>query len=140
MTNSDDSMDMTMCPECLQYVRHRPGADTANCPFCETSFCPADVVNKPVSASAVSERFKTGIMAFSFVGASLLGTSAQAQDLSVEPEYGAPGGGFIEMFGPDDDDESDDALDSDAEPIDADDDDESDDDDGDNNGDDSSDS
>ncbi len=88
MPKENCSVDMTMCPDCVQYVRHCVGHSTVECPFCETSFSPQDIEGTRPSASAIPAGLKTGVMAASFVGATMLG--GVACGASDQPEYGAP--------------------------------------------------
>ncbi len=88
MANKDCAIDMTLCPECVQYIRHCLGHVTVSCPFCDTTFSPKEVEGKRPTASGVSAGLKNGVMAASFVGATMLGGMA-CQPVS-EPEYGAP--------------------------------------------------
>lgn len=73
MAKKNCSVDMTMCPECVRYVRHCAGQATVGCPFCETQFSPADLEGMTPSPSAVSAGLKKGVMAISFAGATALG-------------------------------------------------------------------
>lgn len=82
------SFDMTMCPECVQYVRHCLGQTSVDCPFCEASFSPSEITGTSPSASAVPRGLKKGVMAASFVGATVLGGMACSDDVVVE--YGVP--------------------------------------------------
>lgn len=88
MPNQDCSIDMTLCPECVQYIRHCLGESKLECPFCDTSFSLDDVAGTAPTASAIPSGLKTGIMAASFVGATMLG--GVACGASDQPEYGAP--------------------------------------------------
>lgn len=87
MANAKCSIDMTLCPECVQYVRHCLDAPNVDCPFCETSFSPADVAGDQPTASRVPSKLKRGVMAASFVGATVLGGTGCPV---AQPEYGAP--------------------------------------------------
>lgn len=80
MPNSNCAADMTICPECVQYVRHCVGASTVDCPFCEASFAPEEVGDQSLSGSALPRKLKTGVMAVSFVGATALGACSDPDD------------------------------------------------------------
>ncbi len=73
MPKQDCSIDMTMCPECVQYIRHCAGYSRVECPFCEATFSPSEAKGKSPSASSVRKGLKQGVMAASFVGATVLG-------------------------------------------------------------------
>lgn len=85
MAGSNCVPEMTTCPECVRHVRHCEGAESVECPFCEVSFSPKDVVGG-VSASAVPRGVKKGMMAASFVGMTVAGSFGCV----AQPEYGAP--------------------------------------------------
>ena len=87
MAKQDCSIDMTLCPDCVQYIRHCAGSVSVDCPFCEHSFSPDDVDGQPPTASAIPDKLKSGVMAASFVGATVLGAACVPV---AEPEYGAP--------------------------------------------------
>ena len=82
------SIDMTLCPECVQYVRHCLGQDSVDCPFCEAAFSPSELANTAPTAAAIPRGLKQGVMAASFVGATMLGSASIVA--CGQAEYGAP--------------------------------------------------
>ncbi len=82
------TVDMALCPECVQHVRYCAGRSEVSCPFCEASFLPQALSGAQPSAGAVPRGLKQGVLAASFVGATIMaGTSFGCV---VGADYGAP--------------------------------------------------
>ena len=80
------SFHMTICPECVQYVRHCRGQSTIDCPFCDAAFCSAAHAGTAPSAAAVPRGLKQGVMAISFVGATVLSGLGCATGVTSDDE------------------------------------------------------
>ncbi len=80
------SVSMTLCPECVQHVRFCSAHDEVSCPFCETTFSPAETAGTKPTARRVSAKMKHRVLAASFVGATVLAPFAVG--CPVVAEYG----------------------------------------------------
>ena len=67
---------LTICPACVRHIRHSLHDDELTCPFCETRFALDDLEGTTPTAAAVPRGLKQGVMAASFVGATIFGAVA----------------------------------------------------------------
>ncbi len=67
---------LTICPACVQHIRHALIEVELTCPFCENRFALDELAGTTPTASAVPRGLKHGVMAASFVGATIFGAAA----------------------------------------------------------------
>lgn len=79
---------LILCPECVQHIHRVEGSDEQKCPFCDAQFSISKMAGRAPRASAIPTRVKRGVMAASFVGATVLGAAACSE--TSQPEYGMP--------------------------------------------------
>ena len=82
------SYALAICPECVQHVRYCAKHEEVSCPFCSHAFVPEAVDGSAPTARAVRPRSSRGVLAASFVGATLI--AATSVGCPMVAEYGMP--------------------------------------------------
>ncbi len=88
MSKKSCSVDMALCPECIQHVRYCAARVEVDCPFCETRFSPEGLTGTKANAGSIPRGLQKGMMAISFAGVTMLGAGCVGE--TVQPLYGVP--------------------------------------------------